>query len=269
MSVIVTGSKGFIGKRLVEKLKHVWNVIELDQNNCWQCLDWDIKQWKDIEVVFHLGAISDTTASNPMMVNHYNVNYTISLLMIAASKGIPVKYASSASVYGMTQTIMNPLNFYALSKLQVDYWVQQNIQDFSHIQGFRFFNVYGPGEEDKVKRGQASPVSTFAHQAKTQGVIKLFEGSDQFFRDFIHVDDLIVAMMDNMKGSGVYDLGTSVPISFEEVGKLVANKYNVDIEYIPFPEHLQGKYQEFTKAKSEGWPVNFRTVKDYVENGLV
>ena len=269
MRVIVTGANGFIGKRLVETLSHVWDVVEVDKNNMWELLQWEILEWNDVECIFHLGAISDTTSTDPMMVNSHNVNYTISLFMLAASKGIPVKYASSASVYGMCQDTFNPLNFYALSKLTVDYWVQQHLADFSHIQGFRFFNVYGPGEEDKVERGQASPISTFAHQAKTEGKIKLFEGSDQYHRDFVHVDDVIHAMLDNNKDSGIYDLGTSVPISFEDVGRLVADKFKVPIEYIPFPEHLRGKYQEFTKAKKEGWPVNFRSVRSYVKNDFV
>ena len=56
--------------------------------------------------------------------------------------------------------------------------------------------------------------------------------------------------------------------SFQDVGNLIAEKYKVPIEYIPFPEHLEGKYQEFTKAKNEAWPVNFRTVKSYVKNGM-
>ena len=48
----------------------------------------------------------------------------------AAKYNIPVKYASSASVYGNEQGIINPLNYYALSKVTVDYWVQDNIDDF-------------------------------------------------------------------------------------------------------------------------------------------
>ena len=45
--------------------------------------------------------------------------------------------------------MFNPLNYYAISKLQIDYWVQDNIDEFSLIQGFRYFNVYGDGEGDK------------------------------------------------------------------------------------------------------------------------
>ena len=103
MRVIVTGAKGFIGKRLVEILSHVWDVVEVDKHNMWEILDWEILEWDVVECTFNLGAISDTTSTDPMMVNSSNVNYTISLFMLAASKGIPVKYASSASVYGMCQ----------------------------------------------------------------------------------------------------------------------------------------------------------------------
>ena len=89
---------------------------------------------------------------------------------------IPVKYASSASVYGnSTDGSMNPLNYYALTKTQIDYWVQDNIDKFKSIQGFRFFNVYGQGEEHKGN--QQSPVSKFVQQLEEDGVIKVFEGS--------------------------------------------------------------------------------------------
>ena len=119
-------------------------------------------EWDDVECIFHLGAISDTTSTDPLEVNSFNVKYTISLFMLCSSKGIPVKYVDHPfSVYGMCQDTFNPLNFCTLSKLTVDYWVQQHLGDFSHIQGFRFFNVYGPGEEDKVERGRVSPISTF------------------------------------------------------------------------------------------------------------
>ena len=64
--------------------------------------------------------------------------------------------------------------------------------------------------------------------------------------------------------SGIYDLGTSNPTSFQEVGELVAKKYNGTIEYIPFPEHLKGKYQTYTCAKKE-WDNKFMSVKEYLQ----
>ena len=70
MRVIVTGANGFIGKRLVETLSHVWDVVEVDKNNMWEILNWEILEWNDVECIFHLGAISDTTSTDPMMATH-------------------------------------------------------------------------------------------------------------------------------------------------------------------------------------------------------
>ena len=42
---------------------------------------------------------------------------------------------------------VNPLNYYSLSKLTMDYWIEEHMSHFPLIQSFRFFNVYGEGEE--------------------------------------------------------------------------------------------------------------------------
>ena len=144
----------------------------------------------------------------------------------------------------------------------MDYWVQDNMDRFELVQGFRYFNVYGDGEDHKGD--QASPIHKFAKQIKETGKLKLFEESENFWRDFVCVDDVVDIVLNNDKPSGIYDLGTSNPITFQEVGELVAEKYNGTIEYIPFPEHLEGKYQDYTCAKKE-WDYKFTTVKEYLQ----
>ena len=104
-----------------------------------------------------------------------------------------------------TDGIINPLNYYAMSKATVDYWVQDNMHKFSHIQGFKFFNVYGPGEVHKGE--QASLVSKFQWQSAT-GAIHPFQGSDKVLRDYIWVGDVVNVVMTNNAGSGIFDLGT-------------------------------------------------------------
>jgi ADP-L-glycero-D-manno-heptose 6-epimerase len=176
---------------------------------------------------------------------------------------IPVKFASSASVYGNTLGTINPLNHYAITKLQIDYFIQDNIDKFSSIQSFRYFNVYGQGEDHKGD--QASPISKFTKQIKETGKLKLFEGSDKFLRDFICVDDVVDIVMNSNVPSGIYDLGTGEPISFQEVAELVTKKEGGEIELIPFPEHLKGKYQDYTKANMQ-WidKYKFTTVEEYL-----
>lgn len=258
--IILTGSNGFIGKNFKSKIDN--DVIEVDIDNCWNFFR-EFKDWKNVDLIIHQGAISSTIERNINKIHSFNVDYTLLLFEIAIQYEIPVRYASSASVYGNQQGIFNPLNYYAISKLQIDYWVMDNIDKFPSIQGFRYFNVYGDGEESKGD--QASPVSKFAKQIQETGKLKLFEGSDKFLRDFICVDDIVNIVLMNKKQSGIYDLGTSNPISFQYVAECVSKKYNGEIEYVPFPEHLNGKYQDYTCAKHEWDDYKFMTIEEYLK----
>ena len=260
--IILTGSEGFIGKNFLKRLKDE-EIVEVEKNNA-QDFCKNFTEWSKVKLIIHQGAISSTTCTDIELLINTNVAFTEWLFKRAIKYKIPVKYASSASVYGNTSDIINPLNYYAITKVITDYWVQDNIDRFKLIQGFRYFNVYGDGEDHKGD--QASPVHKFTKQIKDTGALKLFEGSDKFLRDFICVDDVVNIVFNNDKPSGIYDLGTSNPTSFQEVGELVAKKYDGTIEYIPFPEHLEGKYQTYTCAKKEWGGYKFKTVEDYIKD---
>ena len=268
--IILTGSKGFIGQNFLKKLKGK-EVIEVEKDNC-QDFCKNFTEWSKVKLIIHQGAISSTTCTDLELLINTNVAFTEWLFKQAIKYKIPVKYASSASVYGrLANGIINPLNYYAITKVITDYWVQDHMDEFELVQGFRYFNVYGEGEDHKGN--QASPVQTFTEQVKETGKLKLFEGSDRFERDFICVDDVVDVVLYNNKPSGIYDLGTSNPISFQEVANLIATKYNGEIEYIPFPDHLKGKYQSYTCAhmdwlKYNQLPYQFKTVEDYVKDSM-
>lgn len=265
MTAIVTGHKGFIGRNLYNTLKVMGHdPLGVEINSAWSFLE-NFNNWKDVSAVYHLGAISDTRETDLDKIYNYNIDFSRALFEACAINGVPVKTASSASVYGNLVHEVNPLNYYSLSKLTMDYWIEEHMAHFPLIQSFRFFNVYGDGEEDKVRKGTASPVSTFIHQAKTKGVVKVFRGSEDFMRDFVCVRDVISLMIKNDEPSGVYDLGTSQPISFQMVAELICAKYGAKIKEIPFPEDLDGKYQIFTSAKKD-FNHRFITVRDYLES---
>lgn len=258
---ILTGYKGFIGKNFLPFIKGPVLTVDEDRSQ-WLITHFD--KWDEVSMVIHQGAISSTIETDIEKIHHYNVKFTLELFKKCIEYGIPVKYASSAAVYGNQRHDLNPLNYYAISKLQIDYWVEDNIRKFSNIQGFRYFNVYGDGEENKGD--QASPVSKFTEQIKNTGKLKLFEGSDNFYRDFIWVGDLINVVLNNGLDPGIYDLGTGTPVNFQHVAECVANKYAGKIEYIPFPIHLAGKYQKYTCADMS-WDTNykFKTVSEYLK----
>ena len=266
--IIVTGTQGFIGRHFLNKLQENGEeVVEVDQQGAWYFksnFGNDPKQWDDVDLIIHQGAITDTTYTNLKALQAWNVDYSTWLFEEAIKHEIPVLYASSASVYGKTSDMINPLNYYAMSKATIDYWIQDHIDEFELIQAFRYYNVYGTGEDHKGD--QASPVTKFAKQIKETGKIKLFEGSDKFIRDFVCVDDVVNLVLENDKEeSGFYDLGTSNPVSFAQVAQWVVDKYGGEIEEVPFPEHLKGKYQEYTCAKKEWGDYKFKTIPEYLE----
>ncbi len=262
--IIVTGTNGFIGRHFLTTLQDKdEDVLENDQQGAWYFKS-NFNKWDEVDLIIHQGAITNTTHTNLKELFHWNIEYSTWLFEEAIKHKIPVLYASSASVYGTQKDIINPLNYYALSKVTIDYWIQDHIDEFEVIQAFRYYNVYGTGEDHKGD--QASPVSKFAKQIKETGKLKLFEGSDKFLRDFVCVDDVVNLVLNNNKeGSGFYDLGTSNPVSFAQVAQWVVDKYGGEIEEVPFPEHLKGKYQEYTCAKKEWGDYKFKTVCEYLQ----
>ena len=255
MRSLVTGAKGFIGSHLV---KHLNDPIECDIKKglgVWSPDEIDI-HFKDIDTVYHLGAISSTTETNTHKIVENNILLSCKLLEECINRDIPFVYASSASVYGLGEhgfsenSLMTPLNYYAISKASLDTIVLQKIKDnpSSQIVGLRYFNVYGTNEDHKGD--QASPVHKFIKQSIENSTIKIFEGSEDFLRDFIHVDDVVQMTLsaNSFSKSGIYNVGTGKARSFMEVANIISDLTNSRISEIPFPKKLIGKYQAYTRS---------------------
>jgi ADP-L-glycero-D-manno-heptose 6-epimerase len=173
------------------------------------------------------------------------------------------EFNESSAVYPQTP--------YAWSKFLVDKFLNDNGYDsFSmNVQTFRYFNVYGPGEGHKGD--QMSLVSKFQKQASQDGVIKLFEDSDKYFRDCICVHDIAVIQEKLMHTdeAGLFNMGTNKAPSVEEVARTIAKKYDAKIEYIPMPDKLKSQYQEYTCADNaklhNAVPIrHWMTVEEYI-----
>lgn len=275
--IIVTGANGFIGSNLVKHL--------LAKGETVRCVDYDLSRMynpmavfipadefynnlennlKGVKMVFHEGAISSTTETSDKRLFQYNIKPSLSLIYYCRDNGIPLQYASSASVYGNISKYewgnpnkeLKPLNRYASSKKDIDYVSNLVINSTKPpilLQGMRYFNVYGPNEEHKGD--QASPFHKFKNQLLEEGSIKLFEGSKNLYRDFVSVEqviDLKIKAYSDMP-SGFYDAGTSKPISFYDVAVQVCNEQgitNIDdyINWIPMPHNLTTHYQYYSCA---------------------
>ena len=210
-----------------------------------------------IESIIHQGACSDTMNTDGGYFLRNNFEYSKTLLQYSILKKIPFIYASSASVYGNGNSgfIENreseyPLNLYAFSKYIFDEYARQFMGKVaSPITGLRYFNVYGPQENHKGR--MASVVFHFYNQIRNEKTIKIFKGSDKYYRDFIFVKDIsnIVTFFMKKQTSGIFNCGTGEVRSFRDIAEIMSKLFgNVAVKTVPFPEALVGKYQTFTKA---------------------
>jgi ADP-L-glycero-D-manno-heptose 6-epimerase len=245
MKILITGNRGFIGQNMTLALaEHEITTYEWkDSAPIVRDLDW----------VIHLGAISSTTEQHVEKVLLQNYDFSKWLLNECNTYKVNFQYASSASIYGLHQvftedSLVNPLSPYAWSKYLFERYVQENQWTNIVVQGFRYFNVYGPYEDHKGT--QASPHHQFDKQARETGTITLFEGSDTFFRDFVPVTTLIDVhkAFFNVNESGIFNIGTGKVKSFKDIADVIAKKYNATIKYIPMPENIKYQYQTYTKA---------------------
>ena len=260
--IVVTGGDGFIGSNIIKAVKEkiTTDVLCVDYTNKRQNSRWchpdDFlrygEHFRDIEAIFHNGANSSTTASNVFDVMHKNFDYPATLLMRCIRDNVKFIYASSASVYGdgpfKEDSRKQPKNLYAKSKAIFDDYTGIFSTSKGLITGLRYYNVYGRNEE--FKGDMASIVYKFYKQHKATGAIKLFENSQNYRRDFIHIDDVVDVNLGFFKSTigGIYNVGTGVSRSFRDIADIFVQRYNCKIEEIPMPDKLIGKYQTFTES---------------------
>lgn len=247
MKILVTGNRGFIGKNMVRALQSQHELTFYEWNE-------PLPKIEGHDLVIHLGANSSTTERDVDKIMRQNYDFSVWMLHECETWKVHLQYSSSASVYGGNTKFseddpVDPRSPYAWSKYLFDRYVNDRKHRFkTPVQGFRYFNVYGQDEDHKGD--QASPYHKFTVQAKTTGVIKLFDGSDKFLRDFVHVDTVVDVHKQffQVKECGVWNVGTGVPRSFQNVAEEIAGKYGARIEYIPMPDHLKSQYQTYTCA---------------------
>src|SRR3981081_3911756 len=218
---IVTGGAGFIGSNLIQALNRQGRseilVVDRQNKNFGNLADLrfaDLLQPEEflqaldrnalpapIEAVLHQGACADTTCTDERFMMENNVSFSKAVLHYAIDKKIPLVYASSAAIYGASETFSEapeneaPLNLYGQSKLIFDNYVRSILPSVSSpIAGLRYFNVYGPRETYKGR--MSSMIYQLYGQLRQDGQARLFEGSGGFpagdqRRDFVSVSDVI------------------------------------------------------------------------------
>jgi len=247
MKILVTGHRGFIGSNLYSKLKILGFQVD--------GFEWGEKfPGFNYDVVMHIGAISSTEERNVEKIMRQNYDFSTWLLEACNTYGIDFQYSSSASVYGLNnefneESPVDPRTPYAWSKYMFERYTQSKVWNIK-VQGFRYFNVYGKGEDHKGE--QASPYHKFSQQIKQFNTINLFEGSENYLRDFVPVEQVVdthIKFLD-VSESGIWNVGTGKPKSFLAVADELAHT-TTQFKYFPMPKHMLSSYQKYTCANME------------------
>ncbi len=244
MKILVTGYKGFVGQhmyRLLTQKNH--DVVGFDWGDTLPTI-------KGLNWIIHIGAISSTTERNVAKIMEQNYDFSVELYNKAMQYGVNFQFSSSASVYGLNKEFkedspVDPQTPYAWSKYMVERYITKHQSEKSVAQIFRYFNVYGP-EGEEHKGSQSSPHYKFKRQAELEGCVHVFENSEKYLRDFIHVSDVVSLQEKFLDKSvrGIYNVGSGKAQSFMDIAKMYSSK----IVEVPMPKELNSSYQVYTCA---------------------
>jgi ADP-L-glycero-D-manno-heptose 6-epimerase len=320
--IVVTGGAGFIGSNLVAALEERGQgdlvvVDRLGHDDKWRNLQKrelaalippeDLFEYlgrhaREIQAVFHLGAVSSTTETDADLIIAANFSLSAALWDWCAATETRFFYASSAATYGdggagfaddfspEALALLRPLNAYGWSKHLFDRRVARLVARGAaqppQWAGFKFFNVYGPNEYHK---GAMTSVAAQIYPRAAAGEpCRLFrsyradcaDGGQR--RDFVSVADCVAMMLflyDQPEASGLFNAGSGAARSFADLAAAVYRALGQEprIDYIDMPLELRERYQYRTEAPMDrlrrlGYDRPMTPledgVRDYVQNHL-
>jgi len=263
MRALVTGGAGFIGGHLVEKLvERGWDVMVFDNFERASVetlralppeaelrridvrdLDSMKKYVDDVDVIFHLAALTDVVESEAKRDEYWSVNVlgTENVLKVARDLGAKLVFTSSAAVYGELDEAAredlkpNPISFYGVTKLEGEKLCRRYREEYGvDVVVLRLFNVFG-------ERARGGVVKIFLERAR-EGKPLIIYGDGEAVRDFIYVRDVVEAFLrasrEGRAFGEVINIGSGKPVKIRELAEFISAISGVKIE------HVEGRSEE-------------------------
>ena len=233
--ILVTGSAGFIGRKLVSTLRRRGVQVEefdRDQGD----ISSYIFKYEHLDHIIHLASLIFVPASwnDPKSFYQTNVIGTVNILELCRKLKCPLTYISSY-VYGSPKYLpvdekhpVQPASPYNHSKLLAEEACRYYYDIFEvPVTIFRPVNVYGPGQNidfliPKIIR------QVFDSNVSSVEVMDLKPR-----RDYLFIDDFVTAILFSIGNQNfdIFNLGSGYSISVEEVIKTVMNLSGITKPY--------------------------------------
>ena len=268
---LVTGGFGFIGTNLVLRLIELGAEVRVLARS-WppqsdgsgeyqlpkvQLFKGDIRDEAVVheaveacDFVFHLAGKSGASASNESPLEDLDVNCRGLLLLLNAVRHLApralVVFPSSRLVYApnlplpvseLAETM--PLSIYGAHKLAAENYLNVYRRQFGLKSAvLRITNPYGPFQRPEQR--SYGVINQFIHEAVRGQTITLF-GEGAQLRDYIHIDDVVDAMVlvaaSPEAWDATYNVGSGVGTSLAELARLVVElAKSGKVEHVPWPE---------------------------------
>jgi len=189
---------------------------------------------KDIDYVFHLAGQVNHVDSVKNPLNDLSINVEGTLVIMEALRqfnpdakviftGTRGEYGASLKLPVAESHAINPIGIYAITNFAAERIVltYHNLHKIKSL-CLRITNTYGPRHQ--MMHDEYGVFNWFIRKAMDNETIHIF-GSGNILRDYIYIDDLVDSMiniMENDKAYGeVYNVGTGVPISFNDLAKKI------------------------------------------------
>lgn len=282
-TAVVTGGAGFIGSHVADALlgegKRVVVIDDLSSGDPGRVPADASLEVVDITdratldplldrssptAIYHLAAQSSVTVSvtNPVRDCEVNVRGTLNLLEGARRCGAPLIFTSTGgALYGNRAPIPTPETFIPspLAPYGASKWAAEAyLNTWANSSGLpnavmRLGNVYGPRQNP---HGEAGVVAIFSH-ALWRGERPRMFGHGKPTRDYIHVADVVVAMIRATGTAGTFNVATGVETSVQELYAILAAAAGSSIEPELLPlraGELERSCMDPSHAHSElGW----------------
>lgn len=225
--VWITGSHGFIGRRLVARAcSEPWSLGEAGGSKTTDITDWSrLQSVPPFDVAIHLAGRTFVPGSfaDPREYYRVNVQGTLNVLELCRQHKARLVFIS-AYCYGVPQYLpideqhpARATNPYTQSKLLGEELCRAYHRDFGvNSTILRLFNTYGPGQSGDFL------IPSILRQLAT-GRIQLQDPAPK--RDFVHVDDVVEACIRaaSLTNPGVdcFNIGSGTSVTVQQLVELI------------------------------------------------